>query len=155
MLHIRLRKDDNKGVRLDALSVDKKFWYRIPEESSKLNQHAELLKKKSVKNSVDSIARIRHIQVRLSDELKEIYFDEDENLAFGGVVLDEEESKSAADPEGGESPDKRGDSYLLKRIADLELRNLQLAQEKEQIRFRDIEKALTIDKFSGKQNTAD
>ena len=47
---------------------------------------------------------------------------EDENLAFGGVFLDEEESKSVADPDSGESPNKRDDDYLLKRIADLGLR---------------------------------
>ena len=154
-LYIRLSRDDDGQVHLDALSVDKQLWYRLPAVSSKVELHTELLKKKSVQSAADTVAVRRHCQTALTGDLKKVYMDEDDNLAFNGAILDEEGDES--DPKNDTKPKqhKQEDGYLLSRIAELELRNLQLTQEKEQIRLRDIEKALTIDKFNGKQNTID
>lgn len=165
MLAFRLKRDDeDSDVYLDALSTDKKIWYRLPTESSKLDLHTELLRLKTFTNQVNACKRIRHGAVALSDNLKRVYMDDGENLKFADEALDEEESGTVTVAASTSETDiqsskkvttNQADEHLLKRIADLELRNLQLSQDKDQIRLKDVEKALTIEKFNGKQNTTE
>lgn len=157
MLYIRLGKDepDDAPVCLEALSKDKKFWHLLPGQSV-LSEHTELMKKNAVIRAAAVIARVRHIQVKWTPELKRIYLDEDENLIYKNELLIEENEGAGGIHDYSVIAGKSEEEiWLLKKIDELQKQNTQLMQEREQARTRDYEKLLTIEKFNGRQNSAD
>lgn len=155
-LRVRLGREPNdESVYLEALSKDNKYWYLLPAKSP-LNEHAELQTKNAVARAAAAIKRVRHVQVKWTDALKQSYLDEDENFTFDNELLVEETEESGNVLDYSVIANKSEEEvYLLKRIAELEKQNANLAQEREQARFRDVEKLLTIEKFNGRQSTTD
>lgn len=155
-LHVRLGKEtDDMTVYLEALSKDNKYWYLLPAKSP-LNEHRELQAKNSVTRAAAAIKRTRHVQVKWTPDLKAFYLDEDENFTFDNELLVEETEESGDPLDYSVIANKSEEEvYLLKRIAELEKQNTQMVQEREQTRFKDVERLLTIEKYNGRQNTSD
>ncbi|ESO00458.1 hypothetical protein HELRODRAFT_175890 [Helobdella robusta] len=88
-LYFCIIKRNNDEFELAGISENKETWYVLPEELKDLSLHEALSTKRAIINTINSIKPIngyRTICIKLDDELRKEYYDEDENLC--GSLID-------------------------------------------------------------------
>jgi len=151
-LFIHIIKRDDNDFELAGLSENKELWYNLPDECRDLNLHKILSSKQAVKSAITAIKPIngyRKIGVKLDNDLRKEYFDEDDNLCFLKIPL--EESNVDLETGGYVVNKSEGEIFLLERIKELETK-LNLNDE---VKLHEVEKKFILDKFNKKQNPTD
>ena len=151
-LFIHIIKRDDNDFELAGLSENKELWYNLPDECRDLNLHKILSSKQAVKSAITAIKPIngyRKICVKLDNDLRKEYFDEDDNLCFLKIPL--EESNVDLETGGYVVNKSEGEIFLLERIKELETK-LNLNDE---VKLHEVEKKFILDKFNKKQNPTD
>lgn len=96
--------------------------YRIPEEFQALENHPELLKHNTIiyaRNSITKVGQYRNIVLKVTDELRRIYWDEEQNFIFMERVLEEFTPKK----ENHNSVEVDSEEFSLKDLSKLEKRS--------------------------------
>lgn len=140
---------DGKSNVLTITSVttsDEKV-YAIPETLQAAGHHREIIKTSAyskVKNSLTKRYQTRRVWISLTEEMKQIYFDEDGNLQFGDQFLEEInlEKATAVSGKGIDSFEKLF-GKLLENTQELKQQNLKYIAEK-----------FVIEKFTSKSPNA-
>lgn len=144
--------EDGNVIELDRISANQKVIYRMPADKRDMKlHHPILLTKKSVQNAAKSISPIggyRNIQVSLTPDLKALYYDEDDNLAFKDTPLEEIQDELNYSIISNQTDEER---RLLNQIAELQKVKQQLESQRDDSKLNDIEKKLIVDKFNGTQ----
>lgn len=162
-LYLQIVRQEDKIVNnvaiqtysLESITFDKKIYYQLPDDKRDSTCHQLLFQRPSVSraaNSIRPIGGIRNIHVIFKEDLRAIYLDEEENLAFEGTPLEEILPSSDYSIISNKSEEE---THLLKQIAQLQKYNQKLEMQRDEIKLSDVEKKLIIDKFTGKQNTRD
>lgn len=147
-LHLHLMKMNERENILIGISLDKRVWYRIPEELKKVENHPELLSLRTVSNTLQSITKnggYRKIGVTFKPELKKIYLDEEENFCVKDYVLEEYQETDCTTGKKGELTSN--EHFLLEQINDLKTK----LKSHTQVNLNEIEKKFLIVKFNGRQ----
>lgn len=137
LVHVLVVKKGGKNFDLAALSEDRVTWYRTPEGRTDLDQYPEVTAIKSVMSACNSISRAggyRKISLKMSDEMRHRFKDEEGNFRIGDFYL-EEQVASGSD-----------DIVLVNRIRELETQISAMTE----VSLMDIEKKFLVDKFNGK-----
>ncbi|ESO05978.1 hypothetical protein HELRODRAFT_160082 [Helobdella robusta] len=127
-----------------GISENKETWYVLPDEKKDLSLHEALSTKRAIINTIDSIKPIngyRTIWIKLDDELRKEYYDEDENLCFLDNMLEEKIIDN-------KHRDESDDNFFNERIKELEAK-LSLSDN---FKLQDVEKKFILEKFNKKQN---
>lgn len=140
---------DGKSNVLTITSVttsDEKV-YAIPETLQAAGHHREIIKTSAyskIKNSLTKRYQTRRVWISLTEEMKQIYFDEDGNLQFGDQFLEEInlEKATAVSGKGIDSFEKLF-GKLLENTQELKQQNLKYIAEK-----------FVIEKFTSKSPNA-
>ncbi|ESO05283.1 hypothetical protein HELRODRAFT_171644 [Helobdella robusta] len=143
-LYFHIIKRNNDEFELAGISENKETWYVLPEEMKDLSLHEALSTKRAIINTINSIKPIngyRKICIKLDDELRKEYYEEDENLCFLDNMLEEKiiDNKHRDEP---------NDNFFNERIKELEAK-LSL---NDNFKLQDIEKKFILEKFNKKQN---
>lgn len=140
---------DGKSNVLTITSVttsDEKV-YAIPETLQAAGHHREIIKTSAyskVKNSLTKRYQTRRVWISLTEEMKQIYFDEDGNLQFGDQFLEEINlEKATAVSEKGIDSFEKLFGKLLENTQELKQQNLKYIAEK-----------FVIEKFTSKSPNA-
>lgn len=83
-LYVHLIKRSDEHFELAELSEDKRLWFTSPEHKD-LNAHKVLLSKPTIKSAIAAIKPINgfsNVGIKLDEDLKREYFDEDEDLRY-------------------------------------------------------------------------
>ncbi|ESO04369.1 hypothetical protein HELRODRAFT_172735 [Helobdella robusta] len=143
-LYFHIIKRNNDDFKLAGISENKETWYVLPEEKNDLSLHEALSTKRAIINIINSIKPIndyRTICIKLNEELRKEYYDEDENLCFLDNMLEEKIiDKHESD-----------DNFLNERIKELEAK-LSL---NDNFKLQDVEKKFILEKFNKKQNPSE
>lgn len=145
-LYCHIIKQSEDEYDLVALSVDKTEWYALPDTLKNLNDHKELLSLKSIASCIKSISKVggfRKICIKLNENLKFKYMDEESNFCVNKHYL-EEVTTNVESSRGEENSEK----FLINKIKELENR---LAAVND-VSLVDVEKKFVITKFNGKQD---
>lgn len=145
-LHIHLTRRKKDEIHVEALSEDKTIWYVVPEIFKNINKHKELKKFSSVNNAIKSITKLdgyRKIAVKINEEMKNFYWDEDGNFCIKEIYLEEYIEKEVSHGER-----KEENTLLLKKIEELE----EKLKVSNQINLNEIEKKFLLEKFEGNQD---
>lgn len=143
-LHLHVVKKDEEEYELVAVSLDKNVWFLVPQESSNITLHQELMTCKSVissKNSIKNIGGYRKIAIALTPELQKTYLDEDGSFHINDYYLEELAQDDYNKVNSSEI-------VLMNRIRELEQRKI----NENKINLSEIEYKFLIRKFDGKQN---
>ncbi|ESN94174.1 hypothetical protein HELRODRAFT_163960 [Helobdella robusta] len=143
-LYFHIIKRNNDEFELAGISENKETWYVLPEEMKDLSLHEAQSTKRAIINTINSIKPIngyRKICIKLDDELRKEYYDEDESLCFLDNMLEEK----IIDNKHRDEPD---DNFLNERIKELEAK-LSL---NDNYKLQDVEKKFILEKFNKKQN---
>lgn len=129
-----LQANDGKSNVYCVTSIttkDEKI-FAIPEELQPTGLHKELIKTTAynkVKNSIKKRHQSRKVWITMTEELKQVYIDEDGNLQFSDQYLEEIEQTS-----GGVEKDTKSLESLLEKVIenreDKKTRSLKLIAEK-------------------------
>lgn len=140
---------DGKSNVLTITSVttsDEKV-YAIPETLQAAGHHREIIKTSAyskIKNSLTKRYQTRRVWISLTEEMKQIYFDEDGNLQFGDQFLEEINlEKATAVSEKGIDSFEKLFGKLLENTQELKQQNLKYIAEK-----------FVIEKFTSKSPNA-
>lgn len=150
-LYIHVVKISPAEHALLGISLDKKTWFRIPEELRNIKQHKELLTLKTVSNTIKSISKVggfRKIAVTFKTELRKLYQDDEENFCIGDFMLEEYQEADGMADNKGESP--QNESLIIHKINELQLQ----INSSRKINLNEIEKKFLITKFNGRQDAA-
>lgn len=96
-LYLKIVKKSEVKFIIETISVDKVTYYNLPKDKNEMISHMALTSNKTIQNTIKSIEPLdgyRNVKVKFSDELKEIYLDEDGNLAFEKRILEEIDTTS-------------------------------------------------------------
>ncbi|ESO05475.1 hypothetical protein HELRODRAFT_171106 [Helobdella robusta] len=143
-LYFHIIKRNNDEFELAGISENKEAWYVLPEEKKDLSLYEALSTKRAIINTINSIKPIngyRTICIKLDDELRKEYYDEDENLCFLDNMLEEKIIDN-------KQRDESDDNFLYERIKELEAK-LSL---NDNFKLQDVEKKFILEKFNKKQN---
>ncbi|ESO00169.1 hypothetical protein HELRODRAFT_175993 [Helobdella robusta] len=143
-LYFHIIKRNNDEFELAGISENEETWYVLPEEMKDLSLHEALSTKRAIINTINYIKPIngyRKICIKLDDELRKDYYDEDENLCFLDNMLEEK----IIDNKHRNEPD---DNFLNEQIKELEAK-LSL---NDNFKLQDVEKKFILEKFNKKQN---
>lgn len=144
-----IKREDNR-FELAGLSEDKILWFILPTEHQDLRKHTILMAKQTIRRAISAIKPVngyRKVGIKMDEDIKSVYFDEDDNLCFLNIPLEESTTPvstnlSFDNPEEG--------NILLKRIKELEIR-----LNKDEIKLHEIERKFVLDKFEKTQNPAE
>ncbi|XP_044736861.1 lipase 3-like [Chrysoperla carnea] len=91
-LFVHLIRRSDEYFELAGLSEDKRLWFSLPDEHKNLYEHKVLSSKTTIKSAIAAIKPIngfRKIGIKLDEDLKKEYFDEDGNLSYKNYPLQE------------------------------------------------------------------
>lgn len=128
------------AVKSIRRSNEKVPYYLFPLRMQTAQQHQQLLDIKSVKTAISNMTKIgqyRNLNVTLTDPLKSLYLDEDDNFVFNNVYL--EEANAIPTPEEINITSNSQSITTTKPVNT-------------DINLADIERKFNIDKFTGKEN---
>lgn len=126
--------------------------YEFPESLQPVNLHPGLCRLKTVKETLKGISNERNIYVTLRDELVDKYLDEDLNLMFAGVILEElkptepESRPMPADASSLALDQSQTNSFLMQQISILQT---QLKQNSAANNLNEAFKRFTCGEFDG------
>ncbi|ESO01074.1 hypothetical protein HELRODRAFT_175101 [Helobdella robusta] len=143
-----IKRNDN--FELTALSENKLAWYNLPDDYKDLAEHKVLCSKRVIKNTIMTIKPIngyRKIGITIDDELRKEYYDEDGNLCFLNMPL--EEANISNEHVVEDKSDEK--NFLIEKIKELEAK-LNLDNK---FKLHDVEKRFILDKFNKSQNVND
>ncbi|ESN90333.1 hypothetical protein HELRODRAFT_165992 [Helobdella robusta] len=143
-----IKRNDN--FDLTALSENKLAWYNLPDDYKDLAEHKVLCSKRVIKNTIMTIKPIngyRKIGITIDDELRKEYYDEDGNLCFLNMPL--EEANISNEHVVADKSDEK--NFLIEKIKELEAK-LNLDNK---FKLHDVEKRFILDKFNKSQNVND
>ncbi|KAK9503400.1 hypothetical protein O3M35_009959 [Rhynocoris fuscipes] len=149
MLFVHIIKRGEGEYELAGLSEDKELWYILPPEFKNLNDHKVLIAKPTIKNVVLAIKHIngyRKVGVKIDQNLREEYFDEDENLCYKGSPLEEVNSTIVSCVNENISRTEE-ENFLREKIIELESK-----LSKTEVKLHEVEKKFVLDKFDKTQN---
>ena len=158
-LYIRLvrkgiKNSEETCVILDKISIDKTTYYKPPANRCVLKtHHKELCLRKTVLNAAESIVPIngeRNIRVALKDDLKKVYLDEDANVCFDGIPLEEVHETGDHDRSLNTSA---SEAILLQRIKELTQEKSLMEQQKGEPKLNEIDRKFVIEKFNDQQSS--
>ncbi|KAK9512967.1 hypothetical protein O3M35_001266 [Rhynocoris fuscipes] len=147
MLFVHIIKRGEVEYELAGLSEDKELWYILPPEFKNLNDHKVLIAKPTIKNVVLAIKPIngyRKVGVKIDQNLREEYFDEDENLCYKGSPLEEVNSTIVSNENMSRTEEE---NFLRQKIIELESK-----LSKTEVKLHEVEKKFVLDKFDKRQN---
>ena len=155
-LFVHIQREDSKTVFVKAISSDKQTWYEFPLKYQDVMQHVELIQLPIILSGIkviDKPSKYRKLALKLTDELKAVYFDDMDNMIFKDHLLEEMQpttdqaiSKTQSDPHTSTD-----DVMLMNRIKDLELK----LERREDLNVKDVERKFNLDKFNKKMNVTD
>ncbi|KAK5648104.1 hypothetical protein RI129_002996 [Pyrocoelia pectoralis] len=148
LLYVRIIKKTEKDFVIPYISIDKELWYLLPEDSRDLQFHPKLSSKKPIQNCISAIKNLngyRTIAIRIDNDIILEYFDEEGNVCFNQLPLEEYV------PSVGSQPGSSVQLELEDRIKRLECQ-LQSDFSKEEIKLHNIEKKFILDNFEKKQH---
>jgi hypothetical protein len=148
-LFVHIIKIEKGSYILAGLSEDKQLWFSLPPEHQDLKQHTKLLSMGSMKNAIKSIQPIggyRKIAVTIDNELKKLYYDEDGNVCYNTLPLEEIIEEV---PASGVVQDETvtGD-FFFQKIKQLEAK----LNSNDETSLYQIEKRFILEKFDRKLN---
>lgn len=151
-LFVHIIKVSENKFEIAGLSENKDMWCQLPAECRELKHHPTLANKSVIKNAISVIKPIRgyrRVAVKLDEQLKNEYFDEDENLSYKNlpleeIVNDEVEHLTSTNNRTEE------EGFFIQRIKELE-RQLNLNNDNE-VSLHQVEKKFILDKFDRKPN---
>lgn len=138
-------KSNVYGVTSISTSEDK--IYAIPEERQGISHHKELMKTAAfnkVKNSIKKRYQTRKVWITMTEELRPIYLDEEDNLQFEDQYLEEIEQEQTATAQNRET------GVFEKMFEKL----LQNTQDSKQQNLKHIAEKFIIEKFTTKNMNA-
>lgn len=141
LLYVHIIKKEEKLYHVVAISSNKTTWYSMPENQLDLNTHEQLKTNKIIKNSIGTISKIggfRKLGITFDLKMKDEYLDTEGN--FSSYDEFEEEEKT--------TKDKKEDTYLLKKIEELEKK----LEKQSKIKVSEIKEKFLLDTFNGKQD---
>lgn len=150
-LFVHIVKKEEKNFELAGLSEDKILWFILPSEYLDIRNHKVLLSKSIIKNSINAIKPIngyRRVGISINDDIRKEYFDEEDNLCYKGLPL--EESNSMLDISTRSISIEEGQNFI-DRIKELEAK-LNLNEE---VGLHLVEKKFVLEKFEKKINASE
>lgn len=142
-LFVHLVKVGDGQFEIAGLSEDKVLWMQLPPEEVNLELHTVLSNYATIKAAMSAIKPLkgfRKVGVKIDNKLKNIYFDDAENLCYKKLPLEE----ITTDPP---IEKKEEEVNYLRRIQELEQQ-----LEDKGTKLEQIEKKFIINKFDRKQN---
>lgn len=121
--------------------------YALPEELQSVSYHKELLKSAAflkVKNSLKKRYQTRRIWITMTEDLRKIYIDEDENIQFEDQYLEEVSM-------GAPGCSKETDSSTLEKLFE---KIIEKTQPSKQQNLKNIAEKFVIEKFTSKNTNA-
>ena len=119
-----VKKDSETGLVDNVEFVrfeESNICYVFPAEVQNIENHTELLKRKTITNLRESMIRagqFRNIKLKLNNELKSEYMDEDENFVFIDKVLEEKPLHVLEEEQNSESTSR--EETTVKSLRDIE-----------------------------------
>lgn len=150
-LFVHIVKKDDAVFEIAGLSENKILWCILPSEYQNIKSHKILLSKSTIKGAINAIKPIngfRKVGLKIDEDLKKEYFDEEDNLCFKNLPLEEMNSMSDATTQSTSSEEG---NVLKERIKELE-NKLSLSEESS---LHLVEKKFLLEKFEKKQNAAE
>lgn len=150
-LFVHIVKKGEKNFELAGLSEDKILWFILPSEYQDVKYHKVLLLNSIIKNSINAIKPIngyRRVGISIDDDIRKEYFDEEDNLCYKRLPL--EESNSMLDITTRSTSIEEG-HFLMDRIKELETK-LSLNEE---VGLHLVEKKFVLEKFEKKINASE
>lgn len=132
---------------LTSIATRENKVYVIPEEFQHVTHHKELVKTATfikVKNSLKKRYQTRRVWITITEELKKIYLDEDDNLQFENQYLEEMEQVQSAATQSR-------DTGVLEKIFE---KLVQDTHESKQQNLKHIAEKFVIEKFTSKNSNA-
>ncbi|XP_050530186.1 uncharacterized protein LOC126907531 [Daktulosphaira vitifoliae] len=148
-IHIIRRGEDVFEVA--GLSENKILWCILPSEYQNIKCHKILLSKSTIRSAINAIKPIngfRKVGLKIDEDLKKEYFDEEDNLCFKNLPLEEINSMSDITIQSNSFEEGM---ILMERIKELE-NKLSLSEEAS---LHLVEKKFLLEKFEKKQNAAE
>lgn len=147
-LYVHIIKRSDQDFEVAGLSEDKELWFALPVEFQNLLIHEILLSKPTIQSAIHAIKPIngyRKVGVKIDIDLQKEYFDEDGNLSYKNLPLEEIADLSNISCFSKQSPEE---FFLIKRIKELETKlNL-----KDELKLHEVERKFILDKFDKTQN---
>ena len=150
-VRIHLKKEEIEGSLVNSIKsiklISDNLVYAFPEEHQGEKSHKELSQITLIKSAFKSMSKeghFRNVNITLSDEIKKLYIDEDNNFIFKDFFLEESTEGSL-------------DSSIRSRIDEDKtdtLNNLDLEIKRKENILLDIEKKFNLNKFYGIQQNA-
>lgn len=147
-LYVQVVKKTEKEFVLHCISIDKEVWYILPEESRDLSLHTSLSSKKPIYSATAVIKKVsgyRTVGVKIDENIKADYFDEEGNVCYKGFPLEEYVLSSSS-----QAIDRLTQLELEDRIKRLELQLKSNTQD--ELKLHHIEKKFILEKFEKKQH---
>ncbi|XP_045456791.1 uncharacterized protein LOC123666781 [Melitaea cinxia] len=121
--------------------------YAIQEEYQSVVYHKELIKTPTitkVKNSLKKRYQVRRVWITMTEELKKVYLDEDDNLLFENQYLEEIKKEQTAAVQNTEAG-------VLEKLLEKLVQN---TQDTKQLNLKHIAERFVIEKFTSKNMNA-
>lgn len=141
---------DGKSTYIAITSIiteDDKI-FLIPEEYEAVSLHKHILTSKAyntVRNTIKKRHQTRNVWIKLTEDMKNTYFDEDENLIFENQYLEEITQEQLANTNKYSSED-----HLVKILEKL----VESQQRKEKQSVKKLADRFVLEKFDGKSVSA-
>lgn len=144
---------ENTYIALDRVSFDGLTFYKVPAKQSVLIvTHEKLFENTTVKNAANSITPLngyRNIKIKLTDEIKELYTDQDDNVRFGESYWEEINELDTTNQSNQNLNFSTNETIFLQHLKDAAATKSELEQSK----LFNVEKKFTLEKFNGTQNS--
>lgn len=137
-------------INITSISTPDGRIYGIPPESQPANLHKEIINTPNyakVRKSLNKRHQKRNIWITLTDDMTKIYFDEEKNIQFNDIYLEE----IMVNTNNAESIPSSS-NQMLEKILEKLLEDKQLKSETQN--FGKIAKDFMIGKFSGRSSNA-
>lgn len=159
MLYFHILKKDELNFQIEGISEDKILWHNLPTEFQDLRVHDILLAKSAIMNVMKAIKPIngyRKIGLKMDQDLKNEYFDDDTNLCYKGIPLEEITSvnvnKEEMKLEDSENKLEQHEENFLHFSLISKILELEKKLENTGVQLQNIEKKFVLDKFDKKLN---
>lgn len=79
---------------ITSITTESNRTFEIPEEHQPAKLHTQILNTdvyKKIRNTLQKRHQTRKVWIALTEEIKDVYIDEDENIQFGDIFLEERE----------------------------------------------------------------
>lgn len=146
-LFIHIIKTDEGNYEIAGISEDKVIWFSLPAEFRNIQNHQVLLSKATIKNAVSAIRPVngyRKVGVKIDENLRKVYFDEDDNLCYNNIPLEESNSMIDYNLDLNKS---NQNIFFIQKINELEAK-----LNSNEIKLQEVEKKFILEKFDKKQN---